>query len=330
MAPAGHAPTADAAVRAPSALQAPVWAALPFDLAPHLGLTSPDDGLFAALAGTDPVDQIRFAHDQGFRAVGDNFLRLRPPSTQARIGEALAQRNMTMGCFLGVLQIERQTFGRDDADTRAYLRSEVMQAIEVAERAGGHHLTCILGSRCEDVPHAAQLRSAVAHLRSCAELAEQAGVGLLVEAISRRRLAKSLVSSTDQAAEICRAIATPAVKMIFDVYQCQCETGDLTCSLDRAWDQVGCIQIADNPGRTEPGTGEVNFLHLLRHIRDKGWTGRVEMEHGTSRPGAEGARAVLDAYDALSRKLAGTPAQLGERGPMLDTLEPDHRGTRAT
>jgi len=139
-----------------------------------------------------------------------------------------------------------------------------------------------------------------------------------------------LVSSTDQAAEICRAIATPAVKMIFDIYQCQCETGDITCSLDRAWDQVGCIQIADNPGRTEPGTGEVNFLHLLRHIRDKGWTGRVEMEHGTSRPGAEGARAVLDAYGALSRKLAGTPAKLGGRGPMLDKLEPDHRGSRAT
>jgi hydroxypyruvate isomerase len=307
---AGYATAAAAAVRAPSASRPPPWATLPFDFAPHLGLTSPDDGLFAALVGTDPIDQIRFAHDQGFRAVEDNFLRLRPASVQSQIGEALAVRSMTMGCFLGILQIESETFGRDDAGTRAHLHSELTQATEVARRVGGRHLTCILGSRCEDRPYDAQLRCAVAHLASCAELAERAGVFLLVEAISRRRLARSLVSLIDQAAEICRAVASPAVKLIFDAYQCQCETGDLTCNLERAWDQVGCIQIADNPGRTEPGTGEVNFIHLLRQVRDKGWTGLVEMEHGTSRPGAEGARAVLDAYDALSRALLAAPEHI--------------------
>ncbi len=65
------------------------------------------------------------------------------------------------------------------------------------------------------------------------------------------------VFDVQDAVAICEAVGSPSVKVLFDVYQCQCESGDLTDNIDAYWDQIGCIQIADNPGRSEPGTGEI-------------------------------------------------------------------------
>ncbi|HZI28102.1 MAG TPA: hypothetical protein VFD64_08085, partial [Gemmatimonadaceae bacterium] len=64
------------------------------------------------------------------------------------------------------------------------------------------------------------------------------------------------------------------------------------------WDEVAYIQVGDNPGRREPGTGEINYRNIFRHIHSKGFLGVVGMEHGNSRQGREGERAVIDAYIA--------------------------------
>ena len=62
---------------------------------------------------------------------------------------------------------------------------------------------------------------------------------------------------------------------------------------------VPAVQVGDNPGRREPTTGEINYRNVFRHIHGKGFTGIVGMEHGNSRAGKAGERAVIEAYRAV-------------------------------
>lgn len=64
----------------------------------------------------------------------------------------------------------------------------------------------------------------------------------------------------------------------------------------RAWDQIGYFQVGDNPGRKEPGTGELNYRNISKHIYAKDRSKIIGMEHGNSRAGKEGEQAVIDAY----------------------------------
>ena len=76
----------------------------------------------------------------------------------------------------------------------------------------------------------------------------------------------------------------------------QITEGNLIPNIDRAWGEIGYFQVGDNPGRNEPGTGEINYNRVFRHIHAKGFTGIVGMEHGLSQGGKQGERAVIDAY----------------------------------
>ena len=68
--------------------------------------------------------------------------------------------------------------------------------------------------------------------------------------------------------------------------------------MDLAWSEIGYFQIGDNPGRNEPTTGEVNYHNVFKHLHDKGYRGVLGMEHGNSKPGKDGERALIDAYRA--------------------------------
>jgi hydroxypyruvate isomerase len=72
--------------------------------------------------------------------------------------------------------------------------------------------------------------------------------------------------------------------------------GDLIPGMDRAWSEIAYYQIGDNPGRKEPGTGEVNYKNIFKHLYDKGYKGMLGMEHGNSIPGKEGEMALIAAY----------------------------------
>jgi hydroxypyruvate isomerase len=93
-------------------------------------------------------------------------------------------------------------------------------------------------------------------------------------------------------------VNSPACKILFDFYHEQINEGNLIPTLDAVWSEVAYIQTGDTPGRKEPGTGETNYRNLFRHLHSKGYTGLVGMEHGNSKPGREGERAVIDAYVA--------------------------------
>ncbi len=79
--------------------------------------------------------------------------------------------------------------------------------------------------------------------------------------------------------------------------------GQIIANLELCWDEIAAIQIADQPGRFEPGSGEIHWVNVFRFIRDKGYTGLIELEHVLSTPGAAGERILLDNLHAIDRAL---------------------------
>ena len=95
---------------------------------------------------------------------------------------------------------------------------------------------------------------------------------------------------------VCKAVNSPSCKMLFDIYHQQITEGNLIPNIDATWEEIGYFQVGDNPGRNEPGTGEINYRAVFKHIHGKGYAGIVGMEHGNSIKGKDGERAVIDAY----------------------------------
>jgi hydroxypyruvate isomerase len=87
-----------------------------------------------------------------------------------------------------------------------------------------------------------------------------------------------------------------ACKILFDMYHMQRNEGDIIANMNRCWSEIGYIQIGDNPGRKEPGTGEMNYKNIFKHIHAKGFKGILGMEHGNSIKGIEGELALIKAY----------------------------------
>lgn len=86
------------------------------------------------------------------------------------------------------------------------------------------------------------------------------------------------------------------MKIVDDFYHQQITEGNLIPNMDRAWDEIGAFHEGDNPGRKEPGTGEINYLTIFKHIYDKGYEDVLCLEHGRSIKGAAGEKALIEAY----------------------------------
>jgi hydroxypyruvate isomerase len=182
--------------------------------------------------------------------------------------------------------------GSPDPDAVAQLQRELEDSIKAAKRVGGKHLTTI-GGRDPRVPLAFQLAAMAENLKRLAPIAEKAGVVIGVEVTNEWGFPGMLVRHALDAYAVVKAVDTPAVRLTFDIFHVQAMDGDVIRSLERCWDAIGTVQVADNPGRLELGTGELNWPNILRALRERGYAGLVELEHEASRPGTEGERDML-------------------------------------
>jgi hydroxypyruvate isomerase len=104
------------------------------------------------------------------------------------------------------------------------------------------------------------------------------------------------LTKVPQAYLICKGVNSSSVKILDDLYHQQISEGNLIPNMDMAWDEIAYFQIGDNPGRKEPTTGEINYKNIFKHIHEKGYKDVLGMEHGNSKKGKEGERAVIEAY----------------------------------
>jgi hydroxypyruvate isomerase len=93
-----------------------------------------------------------------------------------------------------------------------------------------------------------------------------------------------------------RAVGSPQVRLLFDMYHQQISEGNLIQNIRKHWGVIGYMQVGDVPGRQEPGTGEVNWRNVFRAIHELGYAGIIGMEHGLSQPGEAGMLRCFEAY----------------------------------
>ena len=112
-----------------------------------------------------------------------------------------------------------------------------------------------------------------------------------------------LIDDMYDAYSVVKSVDSPAVRLLFDVFHIQAMNGDLIRNLDRTYDVIGMVQIADSPGRSEPGTGEINFINFLKHLQGKGYDGLVELEFAVTAPGLQGEQDALAMIRDLNSRL---------------------------
>lgn len=254
--------------------------------ASHLGYRSPDSPLFRESVGSlDLAAHVRFAAELGLAGVQDAWAASRPIEEQSALGQAMERHGLEGGCVVYAARekVRAPLWAVSGPDARARLASELDAAIAAARRIRARCLVVLSGA-LPNVPPALQFAAMIENLRWAADIAGKAGMTLCLESISRKSVPNMLLHHIGEAYAAAKAVNHPALKLIFDTSHIQIMDGDLLANLDAVWDEVALVQIADNPGRLEPGTGEINFANVLRAIRARGFTGLIELEHGWSEP----------------------------------------------
>jgi hydroxypyruvate isomerase len=265
---------------------------------------------FKNSAGPDPIDQIKFMHNNGFRSIEDNGMMGKPPELQQRIGDQLAALDMTMGVFvtgfgMNSLMMTSNIMGEqnrgkgvkaDPKAVRAELKKTCEKAIETQKRVNAKWTTVVLGANNPNLDYDYQFANVVDNLKYCSEIFEPHGLVMVLEPLNFMNHPGVFLKTVPQAYAICKAVGSPSCKILNDLYHQQIEIGNLINNIDRAWDETAYIQVGDVPGRKEPTTGEINYKNIFKHLYKKGYKGIIGMEHGNSIKGIEGEQRLIQAY----------------------------------
>ena len=257
---------------------------------------APHFGMFEQHAGKDYIDQLKFMHEMGFRALEDNEMMEKPVEVQAKIGAMLSKLGMEMGVFVikfpGFFDKSHMTTG-DKTWTDIFLKS-CREAVETSKRVNAKWATVVPGNFTRNLPMGIQTGNVIEVLKRGAEIHEPHKLTMVLEPLSDNP--DLFLRHSDQSYMICKGVNSPSCKILFDMYHMQRNEGNMIKNMDLCWSEIAYLQIGDNPGRKEPGTGEVNYANIFEHLRQKKYTGVLGMEHGNFHPGKEGEIKLIEAY----------------------------------
>jgi hydroxypyruvate isomerase len=260
---------------------------------------APHFGMFRHHAGDDLLDQLQFMADQGFTAMEDNGMMGRDKQVQEKVARKMSQLGMIMGVFVAYADFNfaNKTFVVRDKSVREMLVAKMKDAVEVAKRVNAKWTTVVPGTYHTGMEWDYQTANVIENLKYCAQVCEPSGLVMVLESLNPWKDHPGLfLTKIPQAYQICQAVASPSCKILDDLYHQQITEGNLIPNIDMAWDEIAYFQVGDNPGRKEPTTGEINYKNVFKHIHNKGYEGVIGMEHGNSKPGREGEKAVIEAY----------------------------------
>jgi hydroxypyruvate isomerase len=158
-------------------------------------------------------------------------------------------------------------------------RAGVELAIGYAQALGVGQLNCLAGKAPAGVAEADLHSTLVANLRFAAQALQAAGLRLLIEPINTYDIPGFFVSRTSQALAILDEVGAENAFVQYDIYHAQRMEGELAATMQKHLHRIGHIQLADNPGRNEPGTGEINYPFLMGHLDRMGYSGWVGCEY---------------------------------------------------
>jgi hydroxypyruvate isomerase len=262
---------------------------------------APHEGSFKSRGGR--LEQIAFAADQGFTAWEDNEAATRSVADQTAMARALQQRGMTMGVFVASMprwsEFRPLLGGNDDGDRERFL-ADIRASVDVAKRLNSKHMTIVTGFMDRKLPVDIQTARVIDVLRRAAEIYEPHGLVMVMEPLNTLVNHPGVFMSTvPQGYAMARAVNSPAIKVLADLYHEQIQAGNLINTLDSCWNEIAYVQFGDNPGRKEPGSGEINYRNIVRWLRAKNFAGVIGMEHGNSVEGRAGEERLIAAYRAI-------------------------------
>ena len=164
-------------------------------------------------------------------------------------------------------------------DRVAEFQSGVSKAIEYAKALGVKQLNCLAGKMPADADVDLLRKTFVSNLRFASAELKKAGIKLLIEPINTFDIPGFYLSNTHQATEILNEVGSDNLFIQYDIYHAQRMEGELCNTLEANLSKIAHIQLADNPGRNEPGTGEINYPHLFKFIDRIGYKGWIGCEY---------------------------------------------------
>ena len=258
--------------------------------APHLGM-------FKSHAGNNPVDQLQFMADQGFKSFEDNDMRKRPIKLQEKMSQTMQKLNIKMGVFVAhEIAWRRPNLASGKKDERDAFLSEIKSSVEVAKRVNAKWMTVVPGLKDFEKNIEYQTINVIETLKRACDILEPHGLVMVLEPLSFSNHPGLFLTESPQANSICKAVGSPSCKILFDIYHQQIQEGNLIPNIENCWNEIAYFQIGDNPGRNEPYSGEINFKNIFKYIYGKGFKGILGMEHGNSTDGIEGELKVINAY----------------------------------
>jgi len=232
----------------------------------------------------DFLDRFAAAARAGFRAVEYQFPYAWPQ-------EAVAEHARAAGVEVVLHNLPAGDAAKGDRGIACLpqrvseFREGVERAIGYAKSAGCARLNCLAGIAPSG---AKQFDALVENLRYAAARLAAAGMALMLEPINTRTVPGFFLANTRQALEALDAAGADNAFLQYDIFHMQIMEGDLARSIERLLPRIGHLQLADVPGRHEPGTGEINFGFLLQHIDRIGYGGWIGCEYNPLGDTSEG------------------------------------------
>jgi hydroxypyruvate isomerase len=220
--------------------------------------------------------------------------------------DAIIAVNKELGLVPVQFSASPKTFsqGITDPKRRDEFVEDIKLAVGVAKRLGVKKLCVVAGEETAGLSRDEQTRAVIDSLKAGAKVVEPEGITLILEPLNVLvDHPKQLIVTSEQGARVLRAVGSPNVKMLFDVYHQQISEGNLSGNIRKYKDLIGYYQIADHPGRHEPSTGEINYAHVLRVIHDTGYRDPIGMELSPKSDPSAAFKAVREA-DAAARDRA--------------------------
>lgn len=164
-------------------------------------------------------------------------------------------------------------------DRTGEFREGVARAIEYATVLGCPQVNCLTGKLPSGASTQDVRATVVENLRFAAKELEAAGIRLLIEPVNSFDIPGFFLTRTDQALALMDEVGSSNLWLQYDIYHAQRMEGEIGATLSKNIARIGHIQLADNPGRGEPGTGELNYPWLFKHIDALGYTGYIGCEY---------------------------------------------------
>ena len=258
---------------------------------------APHFGMFKNLAGDNLIDQLNYIADQGFTAFEDNNLKKRTVDFQEKMSKTMQKKGLDMGVFVAhTIHWKEPNLASGDKNKREEFLNEIRESVEVAKRINARWMTVVPGYKDLRLDLSYQTVNVIDSLKYACEILEPHGLIMVLEPLNFLNHPGLFLTESPQAYEICKSVGSSSCKILFDIYHQQIQEGNLLPNINKCWEEIAYFQIGDNPGRKEPTTGEINYKNIFKYIHNRGFDGILGMEHGNSKKGEDGEKAVIEAY----------------------------------